>query len=163
IEPDTLTLRVQDAGNRRQVVEWRWTATPAGGIFSRKDPVSGPVAVDPNLINPDLEANLFGFDEVDLSAAAALGRAALDPAARAARGGVTRMDIRRSLAILPTPTSGPVRWTISVRSPRESAEVVADARGTIVAARLAGTTRAQMLNIFKQPQLVLDAVKAFRA
>src|SRR5262245_40662461 len=53
IEPDTLTLRVQGAQNRCQVVEWRWRPAP-GGILARRDPVSRPTPIAPNLINPDL-------------------------------------------------------------------------------------------------------------
>src|SRR5262249_58766751 len=49
IEPDALTLRVQDPYDRRHVVEWRWTTPPRGR--ARRDPVSGPTPIDPNLIN----------------------------------------------------------------------------------------------------------------
>src|SRR5262249_38286685 len=92
-----------------------------------------------------------------------LARAAVERAALEDKAQVTGMTIQRQAAILPTPSSGAVRWTVAVGSGRESAENVADAHGRVIGANLRGTNRAKNLDLYRQPDLALAAAAAFRA
>jgi len=161
IDRNGIAVEAQDPNARRHIDRWRYgTVTYLNSISIKR--LTGPEAVDPTLINPDLEANLFDLESVDLSATAkviqsALARAALDdPAA------VTRIEIQRQLFILPNPSSGDVRWTLSVDSGRERATIYASARGTITGADLSGTRRARTLNIVENLALAAEAATAFR-
>jgi hypothetical protein len=161
-EADGVAIDVQDPRNRRHVDRWRYGTVTYLKVFSTRR-LSGPQAVDLQLVNPDLEANLFDLDAVDLSAAprlipAAIARARLQDAAA-----VTRMTIAGRTFILPTPSSGDVRWTVRIDSGREHAEVHADAKGVIVGADLSATRRAQTLDLLDEPALATDGAAAFRA
>lgn len=161
IDRDGIAIETQDPNARRHIDRWRYgTVTYLNSISVKR--LTGPQAVDPTLINPDLEANLFDLDSVDLSVTtkviqSALARAALDdPAA------VTHIEIARQVFILPNPSSGDVRWTLSVDSGRERAAIYANARGNITGADLSGTRRARTLNIVENLALAADAAAAFR-
>jgi hypothetical protein len=159
IERDVVTIEVQDPGNASHIDQWRY------GAFLQFLPLkrlSGPSPVDPTLINPDLEANLFDLDDVDFSAfgrlsAAAIARAKLQDAAA-----ITRIEIARQIYILPKPSSGDVRWTLHVDSGRERADIYANARGEIIGSDLSGTQRARTLNLLAEPELLTDAAGAAR-
>lgn len=159
---DGITVEAQDPNHRTHIDRWRYGTVVYLSVIPIKR-LTGPQAINPTLINPDLEANLFDLDSVDLTAAArllpkAVARARLDdPAA------VTRMEIQRQIFILPSPSSGDVRWTLDVDSGRERAAIYANARGEIVGADLSGTHRAQNLNIIASPELVPEAAAAFRS
>ena len=162
IEGDAVAIEAQDPGNRGHVDRWRYGTVTLLRVLPLKR-LTGPEAVDLQLLNPDLEANLFDLDAVDLSAApkligAAIARARLQDAAA-----VTRMTIERRTFILPSPSSGDVRWTVRVDSGRERAEVYANAQGLVVGADLSGTRRAQTLDLLAEPTLAADAAAAFRA
>jgi hypothetical protein len=162
VDAAAVVIEAQDPRNRNHVDRWRYGTATYLGVFPIKR-LSGPQPVTPQLINPDLEANLFDLDAVDFSAAPkpirdAVARARLQDAAA-----VTRMTIERQTFILPAPSSGHVRWTVRVDSGREHAEVHADARGAIVGADLGATQRARTLNLLDEPALVADAATAFRA
>lgn len=162
IDADGVVIEAQDPGNRSHVDRWRYGIVTVLRVISTKR-LTGPQAVDLQLINPDLEANLFDLDSVDLSAApkligAAIARARLQDAAA-----VTRMTIERRIFILPSPSSGDVRWSVRVDSGRERAEVYANAQGLVVGADLSATRRAQTLNLLTEPALATDAAAAFRA
>jgi hypothetical protein len=73
------------------------------------------------------------------------------------------MEIARQTFILPRPTSGDIRWTLHLTSGREHADLFADAHGVIIGADLSGTQRAKSLNLFMEPELMVEAAKAFRA
>ncbi len=161
VDGDAITIDAQDPHNRNHVDRWRYGTVKYLNMVPLKR-LSGPHAVDLQLINPDLEANLFDLDAVDLAAApkligAALARVHLQDAAA-----VTHMEIARRVFILPRPTSGDVRWTLHIDSGRERAEVYANARGVIVGLDLSSTRRAQTLNLLNEPTLAADAAAAFR-
>ena len=156
-----IEIEVQDPHNPHHIDHWRYGIINYLGMIPLRR-LTGPEPVDPTLINPDLEANLFDLDAVQFSALpklidAALARAGLQDAAK-----VTHMEIQRQIFLLPQPSSGEVRWTLHIDSGRERAEVVANAQGTIVGADLAGTERARTLNILKEPVLAANAATAFR-
>jgi hypothetical protein len=162
VEAAAVVVEAQDPRNRHHVDRWRYGLINVLDLFSVKR-VSGPEAVTLQLINPDLEANLFDLDAIDLSAAPKLVRAAIARAQLQDMAAVTRMTIERRTFILPSPSSGDVRWIARVDSGREHAEIYADARGTIVGVDLGATQRAQMLNLLTEPGLAADAAAAFRA
>lgn len=160
ISPDTVTIRAQNPADRSRVDEWRLTRVHMASLNWERG--SGPEPYTPNLINPDLEANLFDLDGVDFSGAGKLARAALERAGLADKAQVTRMELARRTFVLPRPASGDVRWTIEVKSDQESAQIYADVGGTIIGANLDGTSRAKTLNILQKLDLVTDGARAFR-
>jgi hypothetical protein len=162
IDADTVTMQAQDPHNRNHVDEWRYGKMMLAGIIPVRR-LTGPEPVDPTLINPDLEANLFDLDAVDFSALPKLVAAAIDRARLQDAAAVTRIEIARQVYILPSPTSGDVRWALHISSGREQAEVYANAQGTIIGSDLSGTQRARTLNILKETDLVPQAAAAFRA
>jgi hypothetical protein len=157
-----VTVEAQDPRNRNHVDRWRYGSVRLLGLVPVTR-LSGPDPVDlRQLVNPELEANLFDLGAVDLAATPrlvqdAIARAKLqDPAA------VTGIEIARQVFILPSPSSGDVRWTVHVSSGRERAEIHANAQGAIVRADLGGTQRARTLNILREPAIVPDAAAEFR-
>ena len=162
VEADGVVIEAQDPRDRRHVNRWRYGSVTYLKVYSAKR-LSGPQAVDLQLVNPDLEANLFDLDAVDLSAAPKLIAAAIARAKLQDTGVVTRMTIARRTFILPKPSSGEVRWTVRVDSGREHAEVYADARGAIVGLDLGATQRARTLDLLAEPVFVADAAAALRA
>lgn len=160
IEPANVTLRAQDPKDKRHVDEWRVSRLSMAGISWERQ--SGPHPVKLDLINPDLEANLFDLDSIDIAASDKLARAALERAKLEDKARISRMEILRQTYIIPAPASGPVRWSVSVTSARESAHVFADARGTIQRADLANTNRAKTLDLLQELDQVADAGRAVR-
>jgi hypothetical protein len=75
---------------------------------------------------------------------------------------VTRIEIARQTFILPSPTSGDIRWTLHVEGGLEHAEIYANAQGVVVRADLGNTLHAQRLNLVDEPAAVADAAAAFR-
>src|SRR5690348_18410594 len=57
IDGDAVTIRAQDPRDHRHVDEWRLAQRHLA--YLQWDKLSGPNPVEPDLINPDLEANLF--------------------------------------------------------------------------------------------------------
>lgn len=161
VDPGGISVKAQDPANRHHVDEWRTSRRSAAGIYW--DRLSGPSPVSLDLLNPDLEANLFDLDDGAFTAIPAMARAALVRAKLDDAAQVTRMEMARPVYILPSPSSGPARWSIHVSSGRESAQVYADLKGNIVAADLANTNRAKTFDMLKEPASVADAVQAFRA
>ncbi len=161
IARDGVSIEAQDPSNRNHIDRWRYGTV----VYLKSIPVkrlTGPESIDPTLINPDLEANLFNLDSVDLSAKEKLIKAALARARLEDPAVVTRIEIQRQVFILPSPSSGDVRWTVSIDSGRERATVYANARGEITGADLGGTRRARTLNIIDSPEYVAEAAAAFR-
>lgn len=161
VDAQGVVIEAQDPRNRGHVDRWRYGFVSYLGLLALRR-LSGPEAVHLNLINPDLEANLFDLDAVDFSAmpklvAAAIPRAGLQDAAQ-----VTHIEIARRTFLVPQPTSGDIRWTVRVDSGHEHAEIYADARGRITGADVSDTIRAKNLNILTEPALVADAAAAFR-
>jgi hypothetical protein len=156
-----ISVLAQDPLNNRRIEAWRLEKRSYRGIINWES-VVGPEAARPTLINPDLEANLFDLAEVNIEAAdqlkkAAIARADLDDPARA-----SEIVIRRRIFIIP-PASGAVEWNVHVASEWEDAEIYANADGTIRAADLVHTHKAQRFDLFKRPDLAPEAAKAFRS
>ncbi len=163
IEADAngIEIEAQDPHNPNHIDRWRYGIVNYLGMIPLRH-LTGPEPVDPTLINPDIEANLFDLDGIAFAAApqviaAAISRAHLqDPAT------VTHIEIQRQTFILPQPSSGDVRWTLHIDSGRERADIIANAAGKIVGADVSGTQRAKMLNILHEPELATEAAAAFR-
>ena len=162
VDSNGIAIEVQDPHNRTHVDRWRYGIVRYLQAFPVKR-LTGPQAVDLQLVNPDLEANLFDLDAVDLSAASKLMSAAIarvhlqDPAA------VTHMEIVRQTFILPKPSSGDIRWTLRIDSGREHAEIYANAKGIVMGVDVSDTQRARTLNLLNEPTLAADAAAAFRS
>jgi len=163
ITPDEVVLQAQDPQDRRHVNEWRfsrWRVVAFGHSFTHES-VSGPLPVPLDLINPDLESNLFDLDDIDFAAATKLAAAAIARAHLEDAGQVTGMEIARSVNIL-SATSGSVHWTVHVSSGRENASVIAGGDGTIMGADLSGTNYARTLDMTAAPDQLIAAMRAVR-
>jgi hypothetical protein len=145
IEPDRITLQVQGPDRPGTVDEW------SIGRFQRLgfgfENVRGPRPVTPHSFIDDVTQGFFAFSAADLERVPSLVREAIGRAALQDAAGVSSIEIARRISILPNPSYGPVRWTLSVSSGRESATITADEAGRIVAADLSGTERARTLNL----------------
>jgi hypothetical protein len=159
IEPDSVAIEAQDPHNLQHVDRWRYEKYALGPVAFAL--LASPEPVELQLLNPDLEANLFDLDAIDFSQAPKLKAAAAKRVRMQEPGHVTRMEIARQTFILPAPSSGDIRWTLRVESGRERAEVVANAKGDIVRLHLGETLRAQTLNLFNEPDLAAAAAKDF--
>ncbi len=160
ISAERITVLAQDPSNHRRIEAWRLEKELYQGISWES--VSGPEHAVPSLINPDIEANLFDLAEVNLEAADKLKKAAIERADLDDPAKVSAIVIRRRVFIIP-PASGAVEWHVSVSTDWESAEIYANADGTIRSAELRNTHKAQRFDLFKRPELAIDPAKAFRA
>lgn len=119
VDPNVIAIEAQDPHNLKHVNRWRCVNRVLGFIPMRW--VTGPEAVDLQLLDPDLEANLFDLDAVAFSATSKLKKAAIERAHIEDAAVVTHMEIGRQAFILPRPTSGDIRWTLHITSGREHA------------------------------------------
>lgn len=161
VEANVVAIEAQDPKNPNHVDRWRYVNFVFGPVSTQR--LMGPDPVELNLLNPDLEANLFDLSVVDFSATSKLESAALKRAHLQDAALISRMEIARQTFILPEPSSGDVRWSLHIESGRERAEIHANASGAITHADLGGTMRAQTLNLTNEPALVVDAAADFRA
>ena len=114
----------------------------ARDLVSEPEPVQTPPA--------GFEAVLFRADDVALDALPdlmdrAIARAALEDPAH-----VSRIEIGAPEIVMPSPQFGRLRIVLTVASGREVAQIMADPSGTIVAADLSQTNRAQRLDLLAQ-------------
>ncbi len=161
VDADVVAIEAQDPKNPNHVDRWRYVNFVFGPVSTQR--LMGPDPVELNLLNPDLEANLFDLGVVDFSATSKLESAALKRAHLQDAAVVSHMEIARQTFILPEPSSGDVRWSLHIESGRERAEIYANASGAITRAELGGTMRAQTLNLINEPVLVAEAATDFRA
>ncbi|HEY2139143.1 MAG TPA: hypothetical protein VGH00_03625 [Chthoniobacterales bacterium] len=160
IQPDTLTIQVQDPAAPTRVDEYTYRKMP--GLIALLWPaVTGPKPVRLNLINPNLEENLFDLGTVNFAAVAGAVREAERRVALDGGGSARNIQIQRRIGILP-PSSGDIEWNISVEGPRESASAYADAQGRIRRLNLDGTLRAKSLDYTKDPKALAEAVAQIR-
>jgi len=160
IDPHVVTIEAQDPNNLRHVNRWRCFDHILG--FVPIPWVTGPEPVDLQLLDPDLDANLFDLDAVAFAELSKLKQAAIKRARIDDAAVIMHMEIARQISVVPEPTAGDVRWTLSIASAREHAQVYATAQGVVFGGDLSGTQRAQSLNLFKEPELIVEAVGAFR-
>jgi hypothetical protein len=160
--PSSLVLQAQDPSKPSHVDSYTYSI-PSGTLGRLGvDWVSGPEPVELNLINASLEENLFDLDEVDFSSVAGTVHEAVQRAALEDPGAVTRIRIQRRLYLLPAARSGPVEWSLEIRSGRESAEAFADAKGRIGRMDLSQTRRAQTLDLLSDRPRVMEAFARIR-
>ena len=114
-----------------------------------------------NLINPNLEENLFDLTQVNFAAVAETVREAARRVALDGGGVAKTVHIQRRVGILP-PSSGDIEWNIFVGGPRESASAYANAQGRIRRLDLGGTRRAQTLDYTKDVKTLADTIAEIR-
>ena len=131
--------------------------------FVNWEGTSGPSAVEPTLINPKLEENLFNLSDIDFSAWPKLAQAAVDRAGLQDPARVTKVNIQRRIFLIPSPSNGEVRWTLQVSSGRETASIYANAKGAITGGNFDGTQRAASLDMYKGGKQLTDAIAEIRA
>ena len=152
VDPNVVTIEAQDPNNLKHVNRWLCVDRILGFMPIRW--VTGPEPVDLQLLDPDLEANLFDLDAVAFSATSKLEKAAIKRAHIQDPAFVTQMEIARQTFILPQPKSGDIRWKLFITSGREHAEVFANAQGEIVGTDLSGTQWAKSVNLLTEPALI---------
>jgi hypothetical protein len=158
IKPTSLTLQVQDPAAPTHINEYKY-ARRVGVLGLLGDAaVSGPEPVKLSLINPRLEENLFTLTDVNFAGVSETIREALKRV-KVEGGTVEGVTIRRQLLLN---ASGPVEWSIYVRSPRESATAYADGAGNIHRLDLGGTTRATMLDLTQGGAMLAEAIAVIR-
>ena len=162
ITSSSLVLQAQDPSNPSHVDSYTYSI-PSGtlGRFGANW-VTGPEPVELNLINANLEENLFNLDEVDFSQVAEAAREAVKRARMEDAAEVKTIRIRRRLTLLPKAQSGAVEWSLELSSGRESAEAYADAKGSIQRMDLSQTRRAQTLDLLAGGQPIADAIARIR-
>src|SRR5215470_9393839 len=115
VDPNVVAIEAQDPRNLQHVNRWRCVDRLLRFIPMRW--VTGPEPVDLQLLDPDLEANLFDLDAVAFSVTSKLEKAAIEGARIQDAAVITHMEIARQTFILPRPRIGDI------------ASIVADERG----------------------------------
>jgi len=159
ITESDIRVEAQDPFNNRHVNMWTISKQHLGKL--NWESTAGPEPTALNLVNPDLEANLFDLKDVDFAAAGALMKDAIERAALEDPGTVYWMEIRRQLYLLPKASSGDIRWSVRVRSGREEARVIADGKGRIVNLDLSATNRGRTFDLLKSLERLPEAAGAF--
>src|SRR5450432_2345922 len=161
IRPGKLTIQVQSSVSPRQLNELTYddSSELAGLIFPV---VSAPRVVSPDLINPNLEENLFNLAQVNLRAVPAAVGEAVRRLALVGGGAAQSVTIQRQVRILPDISSGDVQWVIAVRGPSESASATTDAQGRLVHVDLRNTGRAQTLDYTQDAEMLADTIGRIR-
>lgn len=67
-------------------------------------------------------------------------------------GRVEAVRIARQMSILPEPSYGEVRWSVTVATDRESAEAITDAEGRLIGIDLSQTERGRNRDFLSQPE-----------
>ena len=165
ITRDSFSIEAQDPAQPTHIDKWTYARDRLsmrdfylGDWYINWESTSGPTPVELNLINPKLEENLFDLAEVDFTAMTRLSQAAIKRAALEDPDGIANMRIARQLILIPRARSGDVAWTVEVRSPRERASIIADAKGNIRRVNLDGTLRAKTVNMYEGGKPLADAV-----
>jgi hypothetical protein len=163
MDDDTFAIQAQDPATPSHVDEWTYHHGHVLGGLVHFEYSSGPTPVELSLINPNLEENLFNYSDVDFAAWPKLAQAAIERASLEDPGRVARVRIERQLFLIPTASSGDVRWTIEVGSGRETADVFATAHGAIVGGSFGNTLRAQRLDLRAGGAPLAEALRDLRA
>ncbi|HEY5306416.1 MAG TPA: hypothetical protein VIJ52_07090 [Pseudolabrys sp.] len=156
------TLQMQDPASPNHIDAWSHYYQTIRNIVSWEG-TRGPSAVDPTLINPKLEENLFNLADVDFAAYPKLAQAAIARAGLQDPARVLKVNIQRRIFLIPSPSNGDVRWTLQVSSGREQASIFANAKGAITGGNFDSTLRAQKLDMYKGGKPLTDAIAEIRA
>lgn len=146
IEKEIVTLHAQDPKNSQHVDEYKY----AKGL------VLGPYPVELNMLERNLDQTLFNLDDVNLTATAALAKAAVERT-KLEGGRVTKMEVERGLNLSAALEgsanqlikSGSVQWRVTVDGTREHASVVANPNGDITGVDLSQTSQAATVNYYE--------------
>jgi hypothetical protein len=155
-----MLVRAQDPSMSSQIVEWRLTW--AEYLFWHWDSLSGPHPVDSRPGRRAFEDKLFDLKEINLAGWPKVADAAIARAGLKDRSGVSVIEIARQNAFLPGSASKALRWSIVVKSEREQARVIADAKGEILKVNLNAGRRPSDVNMLQHPELIAEAVAEVR-
>jgi len=152
-------VEVQDPDSPKHIDGWTDEIRTSGVMrYISPEAITGPSPVEPTLVNPDLEGNLFNLKPSDL---ALVHQLIVDAAARARLEDPVRdarLLLKRQLFLVPAASSGPPEWSVEISSGRESATIYADMSGRITHANFDGTRRAQTLNYLNGGKELDDVV-----
>ena len=162
VDDSDFTIQMQDPAALTHIDAWTRFYQTYRNYISWEG-TRGPDPVEPTLINPKLEENLFNLADVDFTVWPKLAQAAVERAGLQDPARVTKVNIQRRIYLIPSPSNGEVRWTLDVRSGRESASIYANAKGAITGGNFDGTLRAQNLDMYKGGKPLADAIAEIRA
>jgi hypothetical protein len=163
ITPLSLIVRVQDPAQPSHIDEYGFEHIYYHEFndYIHSVHIYGPKPVQLNLINNNLEENLFDLSEVNMAGVAETSKSAVNRTALEG-GAVATIHIQRHLFLVPSASCGDVEWQIHLKSDREYANAYADAKGRINHLNLDGTNRAKNLNLFadvKEVQFIIAMMR----
>jgi hypothetical protein len=121
-------------------------------------PVSGPEAVQTQTL-PSVRQRLFDLTRIDFGLVPGIVQAAIKRAGLRETAAASSLVLSNESRSNPSET-GPLRWTVTVESPHEKAEIYADAAGQLTGADLSQTLRARTLDLFRGGQPLHDMAQA---
>lgn len=124
----------------------RWTHGGGNSLMRLLSAVSGPDKVPQPVLFGDGAAMAFKPADVALDRVETIVRDALQYAVMDGSARVEMIRIGRQISPLQKSGPGELQWTIQLKSPKESASVVADAQGRIIGADLSQTLRGRTLD-----------------
>lgn len=145
IRDDQILMWVQ--GNEAAYHTDEWVASRMKILVLDRDSVSGPRATDGDGIVKKREGSFFRLDDVALDRIEAVIAEAVALAQMERQPEIDTITIARRLSILPEPAYGEVQMTLNLSTERETATVYADGAGNVLGADLAGTARAERLDM----------------
>ncbi|MCC7252884.1 hypothetical protein [Hyphomicrobium sp.] len=159
----SVSIEAQEPFNNLRVGRWtlRKESIELFGWEFHWEELNGPEPVEFNLVDPDAEARLFDIKEVDFTAADGLMKEALARAALEDQATVESIEIRRQHFRLPAALSGSIRWSVAVRSGRESATIFADAKGGVAGMDLTHTNKGRAFDLLASLDRLPEAARDF--
>ncbi len=158
-----VSLEAMEPFNNRRVGRWTLKKESAElfGWQLHWEELNGPEPVALTLADSNTEARLFDLAAVDFAATDGLIKDALAKAALEDPATVNSIEIRRQHFRLPAALSGHIRWSVAVRSDRESAVVFADAKGRIAGVDLTSTNRGRAFDLLAALDRLPEAARDF--
>jgi hypothetical protein len=162
ITPLSLSIQAQDPAKPDHVDEYQFEHIYAFHNRYHETRLTGPTAVQLDLINNNLAENLFDLADVNIAGISSIAAEAVKHCALQDGGAVTEINIQRQLFLLPKAHNSDVQWDISVKTDREYANAYADAKGKLTRLNLDGTNRAKNLDLFADAKELQNVVAMVR-
>ena len=145
VSPDEI-LAVTQADSGSSFAQWSVSRLDLGVMNLHW--VTGPSeAMDSGIVD-DPSGAYFRLSDIDLGTFDDVVEASVAHAKMEAAPAVTSVEIARMISILPEPSYGEIRWTVSLRTADESAVVYVSNDGEVIGADLSDTKRADDLDLY---------------
>lgn len=150
IGADTVTVHVQGAKAAHHTEEWQANRSRWRWLWYDTDRIHGPTPVQGDGIVAETELSFFDYSTLAIADLEAIVARSIKAAKMEDWPTVSAIEIRRAIRLLPRPSYGNVRWTISLTTGHETATVYTDPSGQIIGSDLSNTFRAKRLNLIAQ-------------